>query len=368
MRVVELFSGIGSQTKAIRNLKLNYDIIATCEWSVNSIISYGEIHEDNINYNISRGQILKELSKYTFSIDTKTPYNIETLNDRKLYLLYKNHINSKNLGSIIDINSGDIPSCELMTYTFPCQDLSSQGKQMGLLYGKSSSILWQVGRLIKGMDIKPNILLMENVPSILNSNHIKGFKKWKHFLNNMGYYNYVLRLKGVDYGAAQYRERCFMISSLYEMDGIIDSILSDKIPNKTIKDICDSCVDDTYYKPEIARFLPLDWSFQKSNRGLIYYQLKNYSNFRSRTMLYSTDSVAPTVTATGANTKIKIYDNGKIRILTPREIWRLMGFDDNDFNKVSDIHSDTELLKQAGNSIIVNVLESIFKNIDKFKR
>ena len=55
----------------------------------------------------------------------------------------------------------------------------------------------------------------------------------------------------------------------------------------------------------------------------------------------------------------------KIRKLTPREMWRLMGFSDEDFEKAAEVNSDTQLYKQAGNSIVVNVLEAIFRMLLK---
>ena len=53
----------------------------------------------------------------------------------------------------------------------------------------------------------------------------------------------------------------------------------------------------------------------------------------------------------------------RIRKLTPKECWRLMGFDDEDFEKASKVNSNTQLYKQAGNSIVVNVIEAILKNL-----
>lgn len=53
----------------------------------------------------------------------------------------------------------------------------------------------------------------------------------------------------------------------------------------------------------------------------------------------------------------------KIRKLTPKECWRLMGFDDADFEKAAEVNSNTQLYKQAGNSIVVNVLEAILRNL-----
>lgn len=60
---------------------------------------------------------------------------------------------------------------------------------------------------------------------------------------------------------------------------------------------------------------------------------------------------------------IKEIEKLRIRKLTPKECWRLMGFDDEDFEKASQVNSDSQLYKQAGNSIVVDVLEAIFKEM-----
>jgi DNA (cytosine-5)-methyltransferase 1 len=365
MKVVELFAGIGSQTKALKNKNIKHEVVGISEWSINSIISYGEIHSDDIKYNISKDDMVSELSKYTFSLDTKKPYNIKKLKDDKLSLLYKNHKNSKNLGSIVDLKGLDVPNCDLLTYSFPCQDLSLQGKQKGLFEGNTSSLLWQVGRILNEMKDLPTVLLMENVPSILNDKHKPGFDKWKDFLEEKGYINYVLKLKGTSYGSAQNRERCFMISSLKNMDGIESDILSTTKPSLKIKDILQNNIETKYYKPNLEKFLANNWTFKESKSGIISYTLEGYTNFVSEAKLYSIDSVSPTITATGAQSRIKIIDNDRIRFLTPLELWLLMGFTKSDFDKVKDLHSDVELSKQAGNSIVVNVLEVIFENINK---
>lgn len=73
--------------------------------------------------------------------------------------------------------------------------------------------------------------------------------------------------------------------------------------------------------------------------------------------------VSPTLRANNNNTFA--YTGVRIRKLTPKECWRLMGFDDEDFEKAAQINSNTQLYKQAGNSIVVNVLEKIFENLLK---
>ena len=80
------------------------------------------------------------------------------------------------------------------------------------------------------------------------------------------------------------------------------------------------------------------------------------------------DSTVQTITAHAGHgdVPILIKEEGKemtIRKLTPRECWRLMGFDDEDFDKASKVCSKNQLYKQAGNSIVVNVLEAIFMNL-----
>lgn len=367
LKVLELFAGIGSQTQALKNQNINHDVIGISEWSINSIISYAHIHTDNIDYNLSKEQMLKELSNYTFSMDTKKPIDIKRLDDNKLKLLYNSHINSKNLGSINDIKGKDITDCDLITYSFPCQDLSLQGKQKGLFDGKTSSLLWQVGRLLDEIENLPKFLLMENVPAILNDKNKFGFEQWKEFLTNKGYYNYVLKLKASDFNVPQNRERCFMISSLIELNGIENKILSNGKPTEIkIENILESEVSEKYYLDKLNKFLPENIKFNKTKNNINSILLENYTNFLSEAKLYNIDGVSPTITATGANSRVKIYINDRIRMLTPRESWKLMGFKDEQYDKIKHLHNDNELKKQAGNSIVVNVLEEIFKNLKNY--
>jgi DNA (cytosine-5)-methyltransferase 1 len=86
--------------------------------------------------------------------------------------------------------------------------------------------------------------------------------------------------------------------------------------------------------------------------------------------VYSDNGLSPTIMSnshgktSGGYTSPKVLEqNLQIRKLTPRETWRLMGFDDSDFDKASAIHSNSTLYKQAGNSIVVNVLEHILKGL-----
>ena len=135
----------------------------------------------------------------------------------------------------------------------------------------------------------------------------------------------------------------------------------------------------TMYKDPIKVLIPIDGKNSKmdnvtmvnDNYGMINGGTIGKMHDSSR-RCYSVDYVSPTInTCGGGNLEPKIIEptnaNGemvfKVRKLTPRECWRLMGFTDEQFDKAAEICSNTQLYKQAGNSIVVNVLEEIFKNM-----
>lgn len=105
---------------------------------------------------------------------------------------------------------------KLMTYSFPCQDLSVAGKQQGMSKGSGtrSGLLWEVERLLNETEHLPQLLLMENVPQVHSKKNKGDFENWIRFLENKGYSNYWQDLNAKDYGVAQNRNRCFMVSIL----------------------------------------------------------------------------------------------------------------------------------------------------------
>lgn len=111
-----------------------------------------------------------------------------------------------------------------------------------------------------------------------------------------------------------------------------------------------------------------DWKAPKC----IQVAMLPYFNYESDGRVYSPNGISPCLRSKEPNQKIdeddgiieKTYNkNLRIRKLTPKECWRLMGFDDEDFEKAEAVNSNTQLYKQAGNSIVVNVLEAIFDNL-----
>ena len=223
LQLIELFAGIGSQTKALKNLNIKHNVINICEWDIDAIISYASIHHDiKDDESLDMEEVYSFLEKYTFSNDGKVPIkDIRRLKKEKARLLYIACKASNNLVSVVDVKGEDIKidnkQNSILTYSFPCQDLSNQGKQKGLYNGGASSMLWQVQRILTEMkDINklPKNLLMENVPAIRGPKHSIGFELWQEYLEELGYKNHVFNLRTSHFGLPQNRDRTFMFSSL----------------------------------------------------------------------------------------------------------------------------------------------------------
>ena len=128
----------------------------------------------------------------------------------------------------------------------PCQDLSVAGKMQGMSKGSNtrSGLLWEVERLLGEVKELPQVLLMENVPQVISDANIADFRLWQDFLESKRYTNYVEVLNAKDFGVAQNRERCFMVSLL----GQWNYKFPKPIPlTKTMADYLENEVDEKYY-------------------------------------------------------------------------------------------------------------------------
>lgn len=134
----------------------------------------------------------------------------------------------------------------IMTYSFPCTDLSKAGKQKGMSResGTRSGLLWEVERILKEMNELPQVLLMENVPDVVSPAFVEDFAEWVGFLDGLGYTSKHAILNAKDYGIPQNRARCFMVSWLG--DYFYD--FPDPQPlKKNLADLLERDVDERYY-------------------------------------------------------------------------------------------------------------------------
>jgi DNA (cytosine-5)-methyltransferase 1 len=269
-----------------------------------------------------------------------------------------------NLGDVSTIKAEDIPDCDLLTYSFPCQDLSVAGHQLGATEGSGtrSSLLWECKKIIEAK--KPRFLLLENVKNLVGTTHIHNFELWLKQLESYGYTNYWQVLNAVDYGAPQSRERVFCISILNPKKEFVFPQPQERILK--IKDILEpeNKIPSNMYmndRPYIPRA-----TVEESDNGLIHTGNLDMAANESIKRVYSPEGVCPTLTTmTGGHRQPKIYlgeDKG-VRKLTPKECWRVMGFSEEAYSRVEGRLSNTQLYKQAGNTICVSCLQAIFTEL-----
>ena len=390
IKVFEAFAGYGSQSIALRNLGIDYEVVAISEIDKYACMAYEAIH----------GPVL-------------------------------------NLGDISKIKVEDIPQHDLFTYSFPCQDLSVAGKQAGLIKGQTrSGLLYECEKIIE--HCRPKYLLLENVKNLVGKKFRPQFYEWLRYLKGLGYTNYTQVLNAKDYGVPQNRERVFVVSILGEhkpykfprpipLDKCIADILEDEVGEKyylseeiqkrfKLTNQSENIIGTT--KPDFRTIGQRDLVYNKDGimGSLVatdYKQPKQILEINKVGMLdikgyelnrreYGSDGISPTLTTGNRQPKILegvertplkfLNRNGKktdgdytfcvdtchtggikehysdnsfkIRKLTPRECFRLMGMREDDIDKIQQAGiSNTQQYKLAGNSIVVDVLEAIFRNL-----
>lgn len=363
IRLIELFAGYGSQAMALKRIGTNFEHYRVVEFDKYAIASYNAVH------------------------GTDFP----TMDITKVHAR--------------DLNICDTETFTyLLTYSFPCTDLSVAGKQAGMSKGSGtrSGLLWEVERILTEIRDSngelPQILFMENVPQVHGKKNINDFEKWLGFLESLGYTNYWRDLNAKNYGVAQNRNRCFMFSFLgnYSYD------FPQPIPlTKRIRDYLEGVVDDKFYVSDKAlKGFAKHAKKQKEKGNSFHAVVKDVDDISSTIKagyykggsdclikvagrinssqdgkVVYTDGIALTLTSGHYNvpkiaepTIRKSYESVKlqhsIRKLTPREDGRLMGVSDEDIDKMAAVNSNTQLYKQFGNSIVVNVMCAMFKNLN----
>ena len=374
IRLIEIFAGIGSQAKALGRLGADFENYRVCEFDKYAITSYNAIHGTN----------------FATSDVTK--------------------ITADDLG-IVDTDSFTY----ILTYSFPCQDLSTAGKQRGMAKGTNtrSSLLWEVERLLNECVELPQVLLMENVIGVHGKKNIEHFNEWIRFLESKGYSSFWTDMNARDYKIPQNRNRTFMVSIL----GDYEYEFPKPFPLELrLKDLLEDEVDEKYYLSDKMKNYILDmrnvqkgtkWDGRADSdvlnpnvahtiyvRGAGGGQRAGVSNFiidncdgevrvkdlkhwlteplalDEQNRYIRWDGTVGTITTDGSSPKHNnrviepSVDDVDIRRLTPLECFRLQDFDDADFEKARATGmSDAQLFKQSGNSICVSCLYYIFKQM-----
>lgn len=181
IKVFEAFSGIGTQAMALRNIGVEHEITATSEVDEFAILSYHAIHTAEVKVpEATEEEMQKYMEEKNIPLDNKGKR--KKLTGKRLKDLYVASVANNNLGDISKIQSKEIPKVDLLTYSFPCTDISGAGLQKGLTKGSGtrSSLLWECERVIE--TVKPKYLLMENVKNLVSKKFKADFETWLKLL------------------------------------------------------------------------------------------------------------------------------------------------------------------------------------------
>lgn len=391
IRLIEFFAGYGSQALALKYLGVPFEHYKICEWAIKSIQAYRDIHFSDKKYNTQNNPSTKEfVVDYLYNLGISSNYNepmtkqqIERLSFEKLDKIYQNIIVTNNLVNIQQVKGSDLEIVDtdkfdyILTYSFPCQDLSLAGKGKGMSDTSTrSGMLWEVERILSEcneLGELPQILLMENVPQVHSQENIKDFNKWYLRLEELGYKNYMKDLVATDYNMPQIRNRCYMISIL----GNYSYNFPESVPlNLKLNDLLENNIsEDLYLSNKAQAELVIDTIKDSENSYLLIKNATKLGYLRADPGDCIDLAHPKSKTHRGRVQKDKIHtlttqnslgivtNDLRIRKLTAKESFRFMGVKDEDFEKVSKNQSNISLYHLAGDSIVVNVLMAIFKEL-----
>ena len=251
---------------------------------------------------------------------------------------YKSIFNTEGEIEIHDITTvsnqfiQSIGHVDIICGGLPCQAFSIAGNRKG--FGDTrGTLFFEIARFAS--ILKPRILFLENVKGLLNHDKGRTFETILQSLDELGYDVEWQVLNSKNFGLPQNRERVFIIGHLRGEGG--------------------------------RKVFPIRRESENVNRVRQIGNLIKTNSFGGnphRGRVYSSDGISPCLNCMGGGgLEPKIYINKQIRKLTPKECWRLQGFPDYAFEKAKAVNSNSQLYKQAGNSVTVNVIKAIAKEL-----
>lgn len=250
IKMIEIFSGIGAQAKALDTLPIPHEVVATMDVDKEAIVSYAsmryDLEKEVSNYEFpSKEVMVSELQSKNVGFDfAKSKHSITMkTNIDKVKLYYLSDKLSKNLGDVS--LQKELPYVDIIFHSSPCQDYSCAGKGAGGDEGSEtrSSLMWESLRLI-GTSM-PRFIVWENVAAVLSGKHRHNFIKYLERLSEMGYESAFELLNSKNYGVPQNRLRIFCVSRKIENENNRNTTIREcKSSNKqvinTMKEIRES--------------------------------------------------------------------------------------------------------------------------------
>ena len=302
--MLELFGGIGAPRKALENIGIDVKSVGYVEIDEKAVRSYNAIFKEN----------------------------------------YKT----------CDINNYNVTNkkVDILFHGSPCQDFSIAGNKLGGEQGSGtrSSLMFRTLEIIEKMEPRPSVVIWENVKNVLSKKMKSAFEAYLSKMEELGYKNTYKVLNSLDFGVAQSRERIYVVSTLgtkFNFSGLENK--------EALK------VQDFLEKTELEKYIVSQPSMLK--------KIEKTDISRAVPIIKDYCYTITTKQMRCPNAGVIELSDGRYRYLTERECWRLMGFDDADFEaaakeqNLNNRYLNSALYKQAGNSIVVNVLEAIFKEL-----
>lgn len=365
IRLATVFSGIGAIEFAFKRLNIDHEIVFACDNG-----------ERDVDYDVEKER-KKVLS--LASIDEKKKYVDDLyskLTNKKnyvqqSYLANYPHLNKdRYFQDIILLDGRDFKDqVDLFVGGSPCQSFSSVGFQGGLEDARGT-LFYEYARLVK--EIQPKVFIYENVRNLLKHDKGKTWEVIKGIFDSLGYNYKFAVLNSADYGIPQTRRRLFVVGFKDEVDFVMPPEIKEL--KFVMKDFCiDNCIEGGMTFDSKGDIILSNKVGQVDPKYILSPLLYNYV-MKTGTKTWSQKveinlDVARTLLKTMGNRHRAGVDNyvsfdgttnlGSVRMLTEREAHRLMGFTDD----YKIVVSRAQAYKQAGNSIVVDVLIEILKSI-----
>ena len=348
MKIVSLFSGIGGFELGIKKSKLKSEVVFS-----------------------------SEIDKYASAA-------------------YLANFNDNNLkGDITKIDEKDVPDHDLLVGGFPCQSFSIAGKQKGFNDARGT-LFFDVARILK--EKKPKYFLLENVKNLVAHDDGNTFKTIIKILNEIGYVIDFTVINSSEAGLPQNRERTYIVGIFngikeknnydkrnnkiddlkknFEYEGFdFFNTLSFNNPQKYIKDIIENNKEEKYLisNDAVKKYLS-DFSCVENKKcekkivKLFDLPREVWNDLERQRRVYSIYGISPTILARSDTTKIYINTEEEkyIRKFTPRENFRLQGFDDDFIDNIVKTVSMTQQYKEAGNAVSPPVITGIINHLIEF--
>ena len=269
------------------------------------------------------------------------------------------------------IRGWDMPKADLWSFGFPCQDISIAGKQQGIKRGTRSGLYFEVMRLLdEAGENKPKWIIAENVKNLMS---IRG--GWEFFtviaeMEKRGYSIEWNIYNSKNYGVPQNRERVYIVGYLGNT-GRRKILPTPRAGEKGIRQIGNFI--NRRKNQQCGRVYDIDGigpTLRANTGGFSEPYIRVVGQIgknKQRGRIFADDGIVGELSACDYKDPLKVLDGDRIRKLTPLECWRLQGFSDEQFYKASKVNSNSQLYRQAGNSVTVPVVEEIGKAIMEYE-